>query len=215
MNRRGLYITIDGIDGAGKSTQCRLLKERLIPTACAGRPVLLVREPGDTAIGEEVRRLVLATETPLCQRAQAALYLAASAQLYHERIAPALEVGGIVISDRSHLSTAAYQSESLGDALELFTLARRLTGSNPDVWILLDVPVAECRRRKPPGPDRFERQPDSFMEALRERYLQVLSAAPLAPGVGFRTGWQGSTEEVAVNIWRFLQTFLKGPNDDR
>ena len=102
----GSFVAFEGVDGAGKSTQIQRLATVL---ESQGLEVLVVREPGGTEVGEEVRQILLESETPLRAETQLMLFLASRVQLFEERIAPALERGAVVLSDRYHLSSMVYQ----------------------------------------------------------------------------------------------------------
>lgn len=168
---RGLFIVFEGVEGSGKSTQARRLVEWLEK---GGVPHIATREPGGTAVGEEVRRLLLEREK-VSARAELLLMLAARAALVEEVIEPALEDGRVVVSDRFDLSTFAYQGYGRGLPLDD---VRRLNafatgGLKADVTILLDVPrtVGESRRRaEGRTADRIERAGGEFHDRVAEAY---------------------------------------------
>lgn len=144
----GLFITFEGSEGSGKSTQTRALYERL---HAEGYPVILVREPGGTRIGDMIRRIVLDLQhTEMDPTTETFLFSAARAQLVHEVIRPYLEQGGIVICDRYADSTYAYQGYGLGrDLEELKTLTSIATsGLVPDISIYLDISADAGLERK-------------------------------------------------------------------
>ena len=153
---QSLFITFEGGEAAGKSTQVRLLSSFLRD---AGRRVVTVAEPGSTALGARVRRLVKFGSMPIGPRAEALLFVAARAQLVEEIIAPALAEGDVVVSDRFGDSTLAYQGYGRGlDVDELRRLNESATGGlQPDLTVLLDMPVdVSLMRRRPRDRDRFE-----------------------------------------------------------
>ncbi|MFO7170648.1 MAG: dTMP kinase [Chloroflexota bacterium] len=143
-----LFITFEGPEGSGKSTQARLLYERLYAQRY---PVILVREPGGTRIGDLVRRIVLDLQhTEMAPTTETLLFSAARAQLVSEVIRPYLEQGGIVLCDRYADSTFAYQGYGLGrDLEELRMITRAATGGlRPDMTIYLDLSAEEGLERK-------------------------------------------------------------------
>lgn len=174
----GLFITFEGIEGCGKSTQARRLVDAL---RVEGREVLAVREPGGSAIAEKIRALLLdaanAAMTPL---AELLLYEAARAQLVAELIRPALDRGATVVCDRFYDSTTAYQGAGRGlRSIDFSTLNRLATGGLvPDATILLDVPVAVGLKRATNGAegDRIEREPPEFHERVRQAFLAIAAA---------------------------------------
>ena len=143
-----LFITFEGPEGSGKSTQARLLYEQLYARLY---PVILVREPGGTRIGDLIRRIVLDLQhTEMAPTTETLLFSAARAQLVSEVIRPYLQQGGIVLCDRYADSTFAYQGYGLGrDMEELRTITRAATGGlRPDVTIYLDLSAEEGLERK-------------------------------------------------------------------
>ena len=151
-----LFITFEGGEAAGKSTQVRVLSAFLRD---AGRRVVAVAEPGSTALGARIRRLVKFGQMPIGPRAEALLFVAARAQLTEEVIAPALADGDVVVSDRFGDSTLAYQGYGRGlDVDELRRLNDAATGGlQPHLTVLLDLPVdVALMRRRPRDRDRFE-----------------------------------------------------------
>jgi dTMP kinase len=181
----GLFITLEGPDGAGKSSQATLLAERI---RSAGREVVLTREPGGTALGEQMRRVLLdsagAFRDPL---ADALLFNAARHQHVDEVIRPALARGAVVVCDRYADSTLAYQGYGSGVVLDaLRTLAEVATGGLvPDRTVLLDLPVASGLARRQAGEasglTRFEVDEAHgvpFHERVRQGYLELVRANP-------------------------------------
>ncbi len=146
-----LFITFEGVEGSGKSTQARLLYHRLQER---GYPVILTREPGGTRIGEMIRRILVDLQhTEMEPTTEILLFLSARAQLVQELIRPYLGTGGIVVCDRYADSTYAYQGYGLGrDLDELQAMTRIATGGlQPDLTLLLDMPVEEGLERKQQG----------------------------------------------------------------
>jgi dTMP kinase len=175
---KGLFIVFEGIDGAGKTTQARLLATALIRR---GHPVVLTREPGGTPVGEKIRSLlldpVLAGLNPL---AEALLYAGARAELVARIIRPALAQGRVVISDRFVDSSLAYQG--YGRCLDLKELeqlnALATGGLVADLTVLLDMPAAGALARLAGRADRIERERQDFFDRVRRGYLQLVKRAP-------------------------------------
>ena len=182
---RGLFLSFEGNEGCGKSTQIRALSARL---ETLGRPMLVTREPGGTPIGEEIRHLLQFSTAGHAMKPEAELLLfaASRAQLVREVIQPALAAGSIVIADRFFDSTTVYQ----GVARRIGTEAIRFINSfavgdcRPDLTFVLDIAPAVARQRllrrpRPVGePDRMEHQPPEFYEAVRRGYLALAKAEP-------------------------------------
>jgi dTMP kinase len=166
-----MFVTFEGVDGSGKSTQARLLAERLREE---GREVVLTREPGGTALGEEVRSLLLHGEH-IAPWAEAALFAAARAQLVDEVIRPALARGADVVSDRYLDSSLAYQGLARGlgieRVLELNLLAT--SGILPDRTFLVLVPPADAAARRGDEPDRIEQEGAGFAEEVDRAYREI------------------------------------------
>jgi len=178
-----MFISLDGIDGVGKSTQidllCRWLRARR-------REVVTCRDPGSTRLGEEIRGILLGHhDTPVSMRSEMLLYMAARAQLVEEFIRPALEAGRTVVSDRFLLANVVYQGYGGGLAIdELWTVGRIATGGLlPDVTLLLDMPPDAALERLATDeargdPDRMERRGLDFMRRVREGFLTEASKQP-------------------------------------
>lgn len=170
---RGLFVTFEGIDRSGKTTQSRLLAEAL------GDEALSVREPGGTELGERVRAILKDASVPLGPESEALLFAAARSQLVAEVILPALAAGRVVISDRFLDSSLAYQggARALGvDVVEqLNGVATR--GLRPDLTVLLDLPVRAAAARAGEA-DRFEDEGDSLQEAVLATYEQLIDSDP-------------------------------------
>lgn len=177
---RGVFVTIEGPEGSGKTTQAARLRSRI---EAGGHEVVLTREPGGTALGERIRELLLEiADRAHDPRADALLFNAARAQLVADVIRPALDRGAVVLSTRFADSTLAYQGYAAGLPLaELRALARLATGGlRPDLTILLDVPVEEGLRRKT-GDEvtRFETAFDvEFHRRVRDGFVALAEAEP-------------------------------------
>ena len=188
---RSKFIVFDGGEGCGKSTQAKMLRDRL---AADGTAVQLVHDPGFTRIGEEIRKLLLNPEnTDMGMRCEMLLYMAARAQMMWEKIRPALDEGQVVISDRFVSSTLAYQLGGDGlTAEEIRAVADiAIKGRWPDLTIVLDLPTeASMARVKPKFSlfpedplagkkmDRIERRPAEYHQRVRKNYLAQVEADP-------------------------------------
>ena len=180
-----MFITFEGGEATGKSTQVRQLSSHLKET---GRNVVTVAEPGGTELGSRLRRLVKYGRMPIGPRAEALLFVAARAQLVEEVVAPALASGAVVVSDRFGDSTLAYQGYGRGlDVDELRALNDAATGGlKPDLTVLLDLPVdVALMRRAPRDADRFEAGLAKADEAdvafhlrVREGFLTLAAQEP-------------------------------------
>ncbi len=181
---RGRFITFEGTEACGKSTQIARLRDAL---QAAGREVLLTREPGGTGVGERVRELLQhAPEGEGMEpEAELLLFAASRAQLVREVVGPALARGTWVLADRFLDSTTVYQGAARGldrgavDAINTFAVG----GLLPDRTFLLDLEITESRRRLglrdgEGGGDRMEREPDAFFERVRAGYLDLAEAEP-------------------------------------
>lgn len=183
---RGLFVTFEGSEGSGKSTQVRLLRERL---ARAGYQVLATREPGGTPLGDRLRALVLGRDEVLpTHRTEALVMCAARAQLVETVIRPALEAGAVVLCDRYADSTLAYQGYGRGVDLHQLraVLSFATAGLWPDLTMLLDVPVEQGLARKRRQDvvtvagewTRFESEALQFHERVRAGYQHLAQQDP-------------------------------------
>jgi dTMP kinase len=175
-----MFITFEGPEGAGKSLQVRLLADRL---RAAGRVVLETREPGGTALGDQLRHLLLVRDDlKTGARAEALMMCAARAQLVQTVILPALERKEVVVCDRFADSTLAYQGYGRGVDLDQLraVLDFATAGLEPDMTILLDLPVAAglARKEAQAAWTRFEAETLAFHERIREGYLALAAAGP-------------------------------------
>ena len=173
-----MFFSFDGIDGVGKTTQLTLLCHWLSEI---GHEVVACRDPGSTALGEAVRKILLDSQTtPIGRRSEMLLYMAARAQLVEEVISPALAAGKTVVSDRYLLANVVYQGHAGGlDVGELWNIGRATTGGRmPDLTILLDMPVEAALRRLDRDLDRMERQTKEFRERLRDGFLAEAAQRP-------------------------------------
>ena len=176
----GLFISFEGIDGVGKSTQADLLETWLSEQ---GKTVVRTLEPGGTDVGVEIRKILLHHKGDLAPRAEAALFAADRAHHVASKIRPALERGEIVITDRYFDSSVAYQGAgrdlSRTEVRDLSLWA--IGGLLPQLTVLLDLPSEDARsRRNTSGtePDRLEREKTEFFETVRSAYLDLAKAEP-------------------------------------
>lgn len=180
MTARGVFITFEGGEGCGKSTQISMLEGVL---RSAGLDVVTMREPGGTRLGEMVRSLLLdPAHGEVEPRAELLLYEACRAQLVVERILPALALGSVVLCDRFYDSTTAYQGHGRGLRLdEIDELNSVATGGlTPDLTVLLDIDtVTGLARATRDGADRLESAGTEFHERVREGFLAIAAGEPL------------------------------------
>ena len=173
----GKFITLEGVDGAGKSTHLNFVADWL---RAQGREVIVTREPGGTPLGETLRELLL--HQPMDPDTELLLMFAARQQHLAELIRPALARGAWVVSDRFTDASYAYQCGGRGIAAERIAVLEAWVqrGFAPDLTLLFDVPpeVAEARRSAVRAADRFEREADSFFARVRDAYLDRARAEP-------------------------------------
>lgn len=207
----GVFITFEGLDGCGKTTQMRLLAERL---RAAGRAVLENYEPGGTRIGAQVRRILLdASNHELCPTAELLLYFACRAQNVEEAILPALRRGEVVLSDRFTDSTLVYQGVGRGLGQEVVLALDRIAckGLAPDLTILLDIDLetslARARLRNAgisagrPAETRMDDQALEFHRKVQQAYAELAAAQPERVVV---VDARRSVPEIAADVWRIV-----------
>jgi len=198
------FITFEGSEGCGKSTQVQLLANRLDG---AGIPFLITREPGGTAIGETIRELLqfAPQSAGMTPETEVLLFEASRAQLVREVIKPALERGECVIADRFFDSTTVYQgvARKLDRKVVRQLNAFAVGDCIPDITFLLDVDLetARTRMKGPRRPDRMEQQADEFYEQVRDGYLEL--AKWQKDRVVVIKGWESPTD-IAKDIWKAL-----------
>jgi len=173
-----MFFAFDGVDGAGKSTQIRLLAEAL---RTLGREVLTCRDPGSTALGERLREILLHHHGPaIHRRSEMLLYMAARAQLVEEVIRPALTAGQVVISDRYLLANVVYQAHAGGlvasDVWQVGQVA--VAGVMPRLTFVLDMPAAKAACRIQRQRDRMEAQGLDYLERVRQGFLLEAARQP-------------------------------------
>ena len=178
MPERGCFISLEGGEGAGKSTLADGLQSGLVE---CGRTVLRTREPGGTSFGEAVRAVVLdPAHTDVSAWAELFLMLAARAQLVHESIRPALERGEVVLCDRFADASVAYQGVGRGLGFEAVSdlNLRATVGCMPDLTLFLDLDPRVGRSRQSADPDRMELEEIAFHDRVRAGYQRVAGAEP-------------------------------------
>jgi dTMP kinase len=176
-SRRAPFFVLEGVDGSGKSTQAHLLAEWY---RAAGQPVLLTREPGGTALAERLRGLILDPAIACASRAELMMILAARAQHVAEVIAPAVQGGVTVISDRFSLSTLAYQGYGRGLPLDELRYADAVAtgGCCPTLTVVLDIPLDTAFARIGERQDRFEGEGRAFLQRVVEGYRTLGAQEP-------------------------------------
>ncbi|CAN5433052.1 dTMP kinase [soil metagenome] len=207
----GAFITFEGIDGCGKSTQLRMLASKL---RLQGKEVVVTREPGGTRLGVRLREALLDIEVQVDPLAELLLYAADRAQHVRTLIQPALKTGHIVLSDRYADATIAYQGAGRGFAplLVAEVVALATGGLKPDLTLLFALPVAECRtraqRRQRDGAtlDRIDAEDIDFHARVREAYLQIAAAEPERVRV---IDAAGSVEETHARVSEIVMPFLE------
>ena len=180
MSSRGLFITVEGIDGCGKSTQARLIAAAL---EAAGHDVLRLREPGGVKISEQIRAILLdPANAEMGDVCELLLYEAARAQLVHQVIRPALAAGKTVVCDRFYDSTTAYQAFADGLDRNMVSQANELAvdGCRPDLTLVFDLPVEDALRRRSgrEAEDRLELKGLEFQERVAVGFRAVAADEP-------------------------------------
>ncbi len=207
----GLFITLEGGEGAGKSVQSNALLQRLEER---GVTAVHAREPGGTLLGERLRDIVLglagSDDSPLHPLTETFLFVAARAELVERVIAPAIARGDVVVCDRFADSTVAYQGFGRGVEAEVIERLNDIAtvGLRPDLIVLLDLPVEEglARARAAGAADRFEREEAAFHERVRAGYL---SLAEREPDRWLVVDASQPPDTVTESIWRRVEPLLK------
>ncbi|WP_432290212.1 dTMP kinase [Olsenella uli] len=203
---RGLFITLEGADGCGKSTQAAILADRI---AATGREVVRLREPGGTAVSEKIRALVLDPEnSEMAPECELLLFEASRAQLVRQVIEPALARGAVVVCDRFYDSTFAYQAAGRSLAEPTIRAANALgsCGVAPDRTLVLDMDTdAALSRATRDGADRMEAEGVAFQRRVREGYLRLVAEEPRRVR---RVDATGTVEEVAGRLADALADLL-------
>ncbi|CCY62757.1 thymidylate kinase [Clostridium sp. CAG:967] len=174
---KGLFVTFEGADGCGKTTQMKLLKEYLL---CKGIDVVLTREPGGRGLGEKVREILLNYDGAVSDRCESFLFLADRAQNIDIIVNPAVESGKIVLCDRHIDSTVAYQGYGRGLDLERIKMLNSIATNNrkPDLTFVFDIDVETSMQRVGKEKDRLESEGKEFHNRVRNGYLEIAKQEP-------------------------------------
>ena len=169
---KALFVTFEGIDGCGKTTQAILTYQYL---AARGMQVKLLREPGATATAERIREVLLDEKLSIAPVTELLLYEAARSELTSQEIQPALAAGHTVLCDRFYDSTTAYQGFGRKLDIRMVRSLNRLAVGNlkPDLTFLLDLDLRTARSRRGKRPDRLESQPKAFFTRVRSGFLEI------------------------------------------
>lgn len=203
---KGLFITFEGSEGSGKSTQAKFVYDYLRKRR---KPVLFIREPGGVKISEDVRRILLDVKnTEMCDETETLLYMSARAQLVHEVIEPALKKGKIVLCDRFLDSTVVYQGYGNGVDIDFIKrLGKFVTrGIAPSLTLLFDLDVKEGLRRRGASRDRIERRALTYHNRVRRGYLKLAKQEPKRIKV---LDASRSREEIFAKVQKFIDSTVK------
>ena len=212
------FITFEGIDGCGKSTQMLMLASHL---RLQGREVVTTREPGGTPLGTGVRKLLLDTEEQVDPLAELLLYAADRAHHVRTLVRPALDSGHIVLSDRYADATVAYQGAGRGFPSELIAeiVALATGGLMPDLTLIFDLTVDESQRRAARRPrkgskqhDRLDAEDAAFHTRVRDAYLKIAAAEPDRVHV---IDASGSVQETHAQVVRIAMPFIEQRSEVR
>jgi dTMP kinase len=211
MANRGVFITFEGMDGCGKTTQMRRLAKRLRKN---GRTVLETAEPGGTEIGSQIRKILLdSANHALSPTAELLLYFASRAQNVDESILPALSEGAVVLSDRFTDSSLVYQGCGRGLGADTVLALDRIAcrGLKPDLTLLIDIDLAtslaraEARNLRGNRTDRMEEQDAAFYEKVRDAYLALAATEPDRFHI---IDGRDKQDSVAAQIWRVVSAHV-------
>ena len=211
MIRGGVFITFEGIDGSGKSTQMRLLAEWL---SVRGNKVLATREPGGTPLGQKLRTVLLEADGQVDPLAELLLFAADRAQHVRALLRPALAAGRIVLSDRYADATAAYQGagRNFDKALIAQVTEIATNGLKPDLTLIFDLPVADGlartrqRGHEQTQPDRLDTESVIFHEKVRQAYLDIAAAEPERARV---IDARGAADDIQTRVRSVTTAFLE------
>jgi dTMP kinase len=175
--QRGHFISLDGVDGAGKSTQCRLLADWL---RTQGHTVILCHDPGGTELGKELREILLHYRGRMSLKTEALLFMASRAQLIADIVQPALDQGNVVLADRFLLANVVYQGYAGGlDPAALWQVGAFCTGRlEPDLTLVLDLPLDVAMARRKTSADRMESRGEEYFAKVRAGFLAEAARRP-------------------------------------
>jgi len=210
MNKKGILVSFEGMEGAGKTTQCNLLAKKLEKMKYK---TLVVREPGGVDIAEQIRDVVLAPKNKkIVISTEVLLFQAARAQLYAELVLPGLKVGKVVLMDRTRDSSTVYQGMVRGVGVEKIEGLNDFATDNtsPDLTFLLDLPaeVGMDRRMKSGKMDRIEREGVPLQKKVCKAYLKLADENKLGRWVVI--DGQKSIEEIAKQVWQVVEKKIEG-----
>lgn len=202
--KKGLFITFEGADGCGKTTQLKLLAEYL---QGKGRDVLITREPGAKGLGEKVREILLNYDGVVSDRCESFLFLADRAQHVDVIVNPAVSEGKIVLCDRHIDSTVAYQGYGRGLSIDRINLLNEIAtnGKKPDLTFVFDIDVDASMSRVGDEKDRLESAGRDFHERVRLGYLEIAKAEPQRITV---VNAVQSIEEIHAEVVAAINSFL-------
>ena len=206
-----IFITLDGIDGVGKTTQVERLSEHL---RSLGHQVLCVRDPGGTAIGAQLREILLDSDCELHRRTEAMLFMASRCEMIETILRPAMESGQTIISDRFLLANVVYQSiggEVTAD--QLWQMGNWACGGfRPDLTLLLDMPAAAAMKRFDQPADRMESRGVEYLSSVRQAFLDQLPRSSDATVV---INADRTPEAVSEELRTSVEAFLDARNEQR
>ncbi|MFO0864627.1 MAG: dTMP kinase [Gemmataceae bacterium] len=202
---RAPFLSLDGLDGAGKSTQCKLLADWLREQ---GWNVTQCADPGGTVVGQSLRQILLDKSQRMSMTAETLLFMASRAQLVDEIIRPSLAAGNLVLSDRFLLANVVYQGHAGGmDPAKVRDLALFATGGlEPDLVVVLDLPKAQAKNRRTGKADRVESRDEAYHERVRNGFLAEAKQRPDRIRI---VDASASAEEVQTRIRAALHEFVK------
>ena len=203
--QKGLFITFEGADGCGKTTQLNLLKDYL---TAKGYAVILTREPGGKGLGEKIREILLNYDGKVADRCESFLFLADRAQNIETIVKPAIESGKIVLCDRHTDSSVAYQGYGRGLDIEQIKMLNNLAtgGKQPDLTLIFDVDIETSMQRVGNEKDRMESTGKEFFNRVRNGYLEMTKQEPERLKIVDSTK---SIDEVHKRVIEIILPYLK------
>lgn len=203
--QKGLFITFEGADGCGKTTQLNLLKDYL---TAKGYAVILTREPGGKGLGEKIREILLNYDGKVADRCESFLFLADRAQNIETIVKPAIESGKIVLCDRHTDSSVAYQGYGRGFDIEQIKMLNNLAtgGKQPDLTLVFDVDIETSMQRVGNEKDRMESSGKEFFNRVRNGYLEMAKQEPERLKIVDSTK---SIDEVHKRVIEIILPYLK------